>query len=259
MQFDRGKELLPHQTISQANFDDRQAKKLTSEAAALQAQAALPEAQINLGYTRIVAPVDGRIGLAAYQKGALLGPESGPLATVVSQDPIYVTFPVSQRQILQVQQQVQGKAQTAAQSAVVRLQLPDNSPYPAPGTMNFSDVTVGRSTDTVLVRAIFPNPQRVLVDGQYVRLQVEDAQPQQALLVPQRALLNDQGGSYVFVVDSDSKAQTKRIKRGATEGSDIVVVEGLRAGDRVIVDGVQKVKPGMEVDAAPVADQAAKS
>ena len=83
------------------------------------------------------------------------------------------------------------------------------------------------------MRAIFPNPQRVLVDGQYVRLQVEDAQPQQALLVPQRALLNDQGGSYVFVVDSDGKAQTKRIKRGATEGSDIVVVEGLRAGDRV--------------------------
>ena len=167
----------------------------------------------------------GRIGLAAYQKGALLGPESGPLATVVSQDPIYVTFPVSQRQILQVQQQLQG---TSADSRSVGSRSPAIArqlAVPDAGTMDFSDVTVGRSTDTVLVRAVFPNPERVLVDGQYVRLQVEDSQPQQALLVPQRSLLNDQAGSYVFVVDGDGKAQTKRIKRGATEGPDIVVVE----------------------------------
>jgi membrane fusion protein (multidrug efflux system) len=258
VQFERAQQLLPNQTISQANYDDRQARKLTSDAEVLQAEAALMEAKINLGYTRVVAPVDGRIGIASYQRGALVGPDSGPLATVVSQDPIYVTFPVSQRQMLDVRQQVQQRAGGDGGTAVVRLQLSDNSQYPTPGELNFSDVTVDRSTDTLLLRAVFPNPERVLVDGQYVRLRVEDAQPQQALLVPQRAILNDQGGSYVFVVAADGKAQTKRVKRGALEGSDVVIVDGLQVGDRVVVDGVQKVRQGMEVDAAPAVDQAAK-
>jgi membrane fusion protein, multidrug efflux system len=184
-----------------------------------------------------------------FKHGALVGVESGALATVVSQDPIHVTFAVSQRQIMDVRRRAE--EQGASQDAVVRLQLPDDSIYPGAGKIDFTDVTVDRTTDTLTVRAVFPNKNRILVDGQYVRVRIEDAQAQQALLIPQRSIMNDQTGSYVFVVDATDKVQTKRLKLGAMQGPDVVVKDGLAIGDRVIVDGVQKVRPGVAVDAAP--------
>ena len=250
IQLSRAKELLPKQAISQATYDDRHAVSLMADAAVLQAQAALAEAEINLGYTRTVAPVTGRIGRAMFKHGALVGVESGALATVVSQDPIHVTFAVSQRQIMDVRRRAQ-EGKGGSQEAVVHLQLPDNSSYADAGKIDFADVTVDRTTDTLTVRAVFPNKDRVLVDGQYVRVRIEDTQATQALLVPQRSIMNDQTGSYVFVVDAADKVQTKRLKLGATQGPDVVVKDGLAIGDRVIVEGVQKVRPGMAVDAAP--------
>ena len=249
-QLARAKELLPKQTISQATYDDRHAASLMADAAVLQAKASLAEAQINLGYTKTAAPISGRIGRAMFKHGALVGVESGALATVVSQDPIYVTFAVSQRQIMEVRKSLRGD-KGGSRQAVVRLQLPDNSAYADAGKVDFTDVTVDRSTDTLAVRAVFPNEDRTLVDGQYVRVRIEDSQPQQAILVPQRSILNDQAGSYVFVLDAADKVQSKRLKLGATQGPDVVVQDGLAVGDRVVVDGIQKVRPGMTVDAAP--------
>lgn len=254
VQLARAAELLPRQTISQAVYDDRQADKRIADASVLQAQAALKEAEINLGYTRISSPVAGRVGRAAFQKGAFVGPDSGALATVVSQDPIYVTFPVSQRLILDVRRRLE-KRQESPEGAVVRLQLSDGSYYNQVGKIDFTDVTVDQSTDTLTVRAVFPNPERLLVDGQYVRLRVEEPKPEEALVVPQRAVLNDQAGSYVYVVGADGKVQAKRVTLGAVRGTDVVATAGLQVGDRVIVDGIQKVRPGVEVDAAPAPSQ----
>ncbi|MBF9234174.1 efflux RND transporter periplasmic adaptor subunit [Microvirga alba] len=251
-QLARAAELLPRQTISQATYDDRQADKRIADANVLQAQAALQQAEINLGFTKIMAPIEGRIGRAAFQRGALVGPDSGPLATIVSQDPIYALFPVSQRLMLEVRRRIEERGEKGFK-AVVRLQLSDGSTYPQTGTIDFTDVTVDQSTDTLTIRAVFPNKQRILVDGQYVRVRVEDEIPEQAILIPQRALLNDQAGSYVFVVGPDSKVLTKRVQLGDSKGGDVVVTSGLEVGDRVVVDGIQKIRPGVEVDAAPVA------
>jgi membrane fusion protein (multidrug efflux system) len=256
IQLERARELLPRQTISQAVHDQREADLRVANAQVLQAQAALRQAEINLGYAEIRSPVAGRIGRAAFQKGALVGPESGALATVVSQDPIHVTFPVSQRQILEVQKRLGERARDPASAAVVRIQLPDDSIYPETGKIDFADVTVDRSTDTLTVRAVFPNKDRILVDGQFVRLRAEDREPELALLVPQRAILNDQAGPYVFVVASDGRAQARRVKLGGVQGPDVIVQEGLEPGERVITDGIQKVRPGVAVDAAPAAPAA---
>lgn len=174
VQLARARELLPRQTVSQAVFEDRQAEKRIADAEVLQAQASLKQAEINLGYTQMKAPITGRAGQAAFRKGALVGPESGALATVVSRDPIYVTFPVSQRQILEVRERLNRTTEEIGKRAVVRLQLSDNALYPSPGKIDFADVTVDRSTDTLIIRAIFPNQNGLLVDGQFVRVRVED-------------------------------------------------------------------------------------
>jgi membrane fusion protein (multidrug efflux system) len=259
VQLARAAELLPRQTISQAVYDDRRAEKQIADASVLQAKAALQESEINLGYTKISSPIDGRIGQAAFKKGALVGPEAGALATVVRQDPVYVTFPVSQRQILDVRRRLQGTTDEIEQRAVVRLQLSDDSMYPATGKIDFTDVTVDRSTDTLLVRAVFANPDRLLVDGQFVRVRAEDSRPEQAILIPQRALLNDQAGAYVFVVGADRKVQARRVTLGTTQGPNVVVREGLQVGDLVVTDGIQKIRPGIEVDAIPAPSAGATS
>jgi membrane fusion protein, multidrug efflux system len=178
---------------------------------------------------------------------------------VVRQDPVYVTFPVSQRQILDVRRRLQGTTDEIEQRAVVRLQLSDDSMYPATGKIDFTDVTVDRSTDTLLVRAVFANPDRLLVDGQFVRVRAEDSRPEQAILIPQRALLNDQAGAYVFVVGADKRVQARRVTLGTTQGPNVVVREGLQVGDLVVTDGIQKIRPGIEVDAIPAPSAGATS
>lgn len=249
LQLQRAAELLPQKTISQATYDDREAQKRVADANVLQAQAAVRQAQINLGYTTITAPVAGRIGRSNFQVGALVGPDSGPLALIVSQDPIYVLFPVTQRQILDVRKRLEKRAEADPQS-IVRLTLADGSTYDRTGTIDFTDVTVDPGTDSVTVRAKFENPTRFLIDGQYVRVRVEEAKPEQAILVPQRAILNDQAGAYVFTIGPDSKVYAKRTTLGGARSGEVIVRNGLSVGDKVIVDGIQKVRPGLEVDAA---------
>lgn len=170
IQLDRALELIKKGNIPQATVDDRKASDAMAKAQVLQAQAALNEAQINLGYTDIVAPVAGRIGLAKYTIGNLVGPDSGPLATIVSQDPIYVLFPVSQRAILELQKRA--ASDPDARKVVVRLRLSDGSLYPEPGEINFLGIQVSAGTDTVTIRAQLPNPKRMLVDGQFATVAV---------------------------------------------------------------------------------------
>jgi membrane fusion protein (multidrug efflux system) len=211
-------------------------------------QANLSTARINLGYTDIIAPITGRISRTNITKGNVVGPDSGPLTLIVSQDPMYVTFPVSQREFLRSQQ---SGRRVDTQDIKVQLRFADGGSYDRTGKIDFIDVTVDRATDTVLVRAVFPNPSNGLEDGQLVRVVLESGKPQEMVVVPTAALIADQEGIYVFVV-ADGKAAVKRIKPGTGIGTNTVIEEGLSGGEQVIVEGLQGLRAGMPVEAAPL-------
>jgi membrane fusion protein (multidrug efflux system) len=243
LQLMRGEELLKNNNIPRAQVDQLRAAAESAQAAVKQAEAALRQAKINLGYSEIRAPIDGRIGLANVTIGNLVGPTSGTLATIVSQDPIYVIFQVSERQILDYRRQVAAQGGDAGR-VTVHLTLADGSAYPQTGTVDFLDIQVEPSTDTVAVRAELPNPQRLLVAGQFATVTAESGVAQPALLIPQAAIQVDQAGSYVLVVGPDHKVEVRRIATGAQQGGDIIVTDGLKDGEQVIVEGMQKVHPG---------------
>jgi membrane fusion protein (multidrug efflux system) len=255
VQLARAEDLLRTRDIPPATRDQRKAEADIAAARVLEAQAALTQAEINLDYTLIRAPVDGRIGRASVSVGNVVGPDTGPLALLVGQDPMYVTFPVSQRVFLALRQA--GRRDERARTQV-RIRFQDGSLYDQVGRIDFVDVTVAQGTDTITVRARIDNPDRRLIDGQFVSVTVEGQEPEQRIVVPQAALLLDQQGAYVFVVE-DGKAAARRLRTGQVlEGGRVAVEEGLSEGDFVIVDGLQRVRPGQPVQAAPAAPRPAR-
>jgi len=253
--YNRAAELVKTQAGTQATVDSTTASLDSAKASVMQYQAALTIAQENLSYTDIVSPIDGRIGISAYTVGNLVNPASGVLATIVSEDPIYAEFPVSMRQIADI---AAAHHQDLAAPLNIKafLTLANGKPYPEAGAWNFVANQVDQQTDTLLVRAVFPNPRLDLVDGAFVTVRVEEEQPQTRLVIPRAALLLDQIGVYVLVVDKDQKVAIKRLTTGEALGVDIAIVSGLDAGDRVIVDGIQKVRPGQTVQATDIAPDA---
>jgi membrane fusion protein (multidrug efflux system) len=231
-----------------ATKDDRVAQEQTAQGNLTSAQASLQSAKINLGYTQIVAPVAGRIGRAMVTKGNVVGPDTGTLTTIVSVDPMYVLFPVSQRDFLAMQKKEQ---QANTDGILIRLRFSDGSLFPETGRINFVDVTVNQATDTVMVRATVPNPKGVLIDGQLLQVEVEADKPVERILVPQAALIADQEGVYVFIVEN-GKAAVRRVKLGGDNGADSIVEDGLKGGEQVVVQGLQSLRPGATVTAAPV-------
>lgn len=246
LQLQRGRELVRNQNIPQATVDQREADEASAKANVLEAQALLQQAEINLGYTEIHAPIDGRIGIAAFTVGNLVEPSSGKLATIVSQDPIYVVFQSSERDILEHKRRI---AEYKDGHVKVHIRLPNGTVYPHAGLTNFLDIQVETGTDTVLVRAQVPNPDGILIPGGIVGVTVERGVPKSALVVPQSAVLLDQAGRYVLVVDPDKKVEQRRVTTGVEQGRDVVVTEGLKLGELVIVEGIQKVRPGQIVAA----------
>jgi len=249
-QLARGLELLKQKNIAQAKVDELQAAAAVAKAGIAQAQAALNAARLDLSYTRIIAPIAGRIGLANLSVGNLVGPSSGVLATIVSRDPIHVQFPVTQRDLLAARRQIESKGGDP-RKVVIQVRLPNGKLYEHSGHLDFVDVTTDRATDSVTLRAELPNPDGLLVDGQYVGVVVQSGEPESAILVRQAALQVDQQGLYVLIVDAEGKAQVRRVKTGQTKGAEIAVTQGLNAGDLVIVEGIQGVTPGQPVKAAP--------
>jgi membrane fusion protein (multidrug efflux system) len=248
IQLDRAQGLLQREAGTAVSRDQAKAADDEANGAMLQDQANLQTAQINLGYTDIKSPIDGKIGRTNITKGNVVGPDSGVLTTIVSQDPMYVTFPVSQRDFLLAQEA--GKQADVAHIKA-SLTFADGSTYNHMGEINFVDVTVDRATDTVTVRATFPNPTGGLIDGQLVRVVLESSNPQDQVVVPQSALIADQEGIYVFVVEN-GKAVVKRVKTAGTKGVDSVIEQGLSGGEQVIVEGLQAVHPGAPVRPSPV-------
>lgn len=252
-QYARGAELLAQKNMSAAEVDKLRAAELVAQGSVAQAKAAVVAAELNLGYTKIKAPVAGRIGRAALSVGNLVGPSTGVLATLVSQDPIYVLFPVTQKQFLAAREKdaANGKAGQEAAHLAAQLKLPNGKMYQHRGELDFVDVTTDTSTDTLSVRTKFANPDGLLIDGQYVNLYLEDKEQQEALVVPQAALQIDQQGHSVFIVDEKNQAQVRRVKVGANQGANAIVLEGLNEGDLVITEGLQKVRSGQAVVASP--------
>jgi membrane fusion protein (multidrug efflux system) len=243
LQYNRALELVKNQNIPVATVDQNRANLESAKAAVLQTQAALTQAQVNLSYTDILAPIDGRIGLTAYTRGNLVNPASGVLDTIVSQDPIYVLFPVSVRQLQEIRAARKQDNGTLIKIEIL-LRLAGGKDYPHTGVWNFTDPQVDQTTDTVIMRATVPNPERQLVDGQFANVVIKERKEQPRLVVPQAALQVDQAGYYVMVVGSDRKAEQRRVTTGPNQGTDVVIQTGLKEGEQVIVEGVQKVRPG---------------
>jgi membrane fusion protein (multidrug efflux system) len=247
IQLQRAEDLLAKQAGTAVARDQQAALDEQAGGAVLSAKASLATANINLGYASIVSPIKGRVGMTNVTAGNVVGPNSGVLTTIVSQDPMYVTFPVSQRDFMRVK----GDAKTALDNVGATISFSDGSKYGQTGKIDFVDVKVDRATDTITLRAVFPNPDDALKDGQLVRVQLESDAPVSKVVVPQAALLADKDGVYVFVVE-DGKAAVRRVKTGGESGSDIVIEDGLKPGEMVVVDGLTNIRPGAPVTASPV-------
>ncbi|MFC7092319.1 efflux RND transporter periplasmic adaptor subunit [Jeongeupia naejangsanensis] len=248
----RYSQLVGDQGVSQQEFDQAQSTLKQAEAQAMAAAAALDRAQIDLEHTAVAAPISGRIGRALVSEGALVGKgEATHLATIEQLDPIYVDFNQSANDLLRLRQQLKSGKLGAADGLPVEIILPDGSVYPHAGKLLFSEQTVDPATGTIVVRAQFPNPDRLLMPGVYVTARAAQGRLSGAVRVPQRAVQSSPQGQFVYVVDKDGKVAMQPVKTAGFSGADWLIGEGLKGGETVVVEGIQKVRPGAPVKPVP--------
>ena len=256
LRFERYQKLAASGDVSQQDRDDVTANLSQAQADQATARAALETARINLGYTRIVAPIAGRTGTSAFTEGALVtANQDSPLTTVQQYDPMYVDLSQSVTELLKVRAEfAAGRLRRADDhSAAVRLQLDDGSEYAHDGRLEFTGVSVSESTGAVTLRAIFPNPEGRLLPGMYVRAQVSQGVDDTALVVPQQAVARDaRGEATALVVGADDKVELRTLKVSEAGNNQWRVDTGLKNGDRVIVQGLLNLRPGTKVKASPV-------
>jgi membrane fusion protein (multidrug efflux system) len=261
---ERARTLLGGPAGQQSTYDAAIANQRSLEAQVLAAQAQVQASQINLDYTDIRSPIDGKIGRTAVTEGNVVNPGSGVLTTIVSQDPMYVIFPISVRQGLELRERYTPRGGLSA--VVIKLRLPDGRLYDQTGKLDFVDNTIAQSTDTFTVRGAIPNlmlheasttngPVRELTDGEFVTVLLEGVQPVEVLAIPRAAVLSDQQGDYVFVVGPDNKAEQRRIQLGQSTPTMASVISGLSPGEKVIVEGLQRVRPGQPVSPGAASPQ----
>lgn len=249
-QFDRQKLLRERNASSDVEYESAAAALAQAKADVALAQAALDEAEINLGHTEVKAPISGVIGGALVTEGGLVTADSGdPLATIQQIDPVYADFTQPAGDLLTIRRDIAaGRLAPPPEGGTVNLVFDDGSVHEKPGTLLFSSTTVDATTGQVTLRAEFPNPNRDLLPGLYVRVRIEQAIRKNALTVPQRAVLRDAtGAATVFVIGAGNKVEPRNLTLGPAMGSDWLVAEGLKDGDKVVVEGGQKLQPGMEV------------
>lgn len=245
---DRYAELVKDQAVSKQAYDE-------ARAASLQAEAELERARIDLRYTKVLAPISGRIGRSAVTEGALVSNgQAQELATIQQLDPIYVDVTQPARDLLALRRDLaDGRLQKAGENAAkVTLKLEDGSDYGHEGKLEFSEVTVDPGTGSVTLRAVFPNPDKVLLPGMFVHAQLVAGLKSEAILVPQQGVTrNTKGEPTAMVVNAENKVELRRIKTERAVGNRWLVGEGLQPGDRVITEGLQFIQPGVEVEVAP--------
>lgn len=243
--YDRQVALLQRDDVPQSTVDSAEATLGADQAAVSEAKAELEQAKINLGYTTITSPIDGRISKSSVDVGNLVSSDSGVLATITSVDPIYVSLYVSERDLIQKRQQ--GLVGQNTSKLNVRLELTNGATYAKPGTVTYISNEIEAATDTIEVRATFENSDALLIPGQVVKVTFEDPDAKDLVVVPQTAIQLDQKGHFVYVVNSDNVAKRQDVTLGAQTGRDWVVSSGLKAGDPVIVQGLQKVREDEKV------------
>jgi membrane fusion protein, multidrug efflux system len=257
---DRAKTLLGGPAGQQSTYDAAVAAQQSLEAQIQGAQAQVQLSQINLDYTAIKSPIDGKIGRTLVTEGNVVTPSSGVLTTIVSQDPMYVTFPVSVREALQLRERYATRG--GFNAVVIKVRLPDGRMYDQKGELNFVNNTIAQNTDTISLRGTISNPTlhdpsttggaiRELTDGEFVTVSLEGVKPVEVLAIPRAAVLSDQQGEYVYVVGADNKAEQHRIKLGQSTATIAAVTSGIALGDKVIVEGLQKVRPNQPVSPGP--------
>jgi RND family efflux transporter MFP subunit len=252
--------LAREQAASQQDLDNAvqnnmaaKATVATAEAQIKTAEAAVETAKINLDFTRLIAPIDGIAGQAQLQVGALVNPGSGPVTSVSTVDPIKVYFTVSEREYLDWNRRfpTETTRQAAGKSLRLELILADGLTYPHPGTFYFADRQVNQGTGAIRIAGLFPNPGNILRPGGYGKVRTAVRVQQDALLVPQRAVSELQGGYQVAALDGENKVSIRTVKVGDRVGAQWIIVDGLKRGERVVAEGVQKVRPGMQVNPKP--------
>jgi membrane fusion protein (multidrug efflux system) len=256
---DRARTLLGGPAGQQSTYDAALANQQSLEAQVQAAQAQVDLSKINLDYTEIRSPIDGMIGRTAVTQGNVVTPSSGVLTTIVSQDPMYVTFPVPVREALTLRDRY--AARGGFKAVIIRVRLTDGRLYEQVGQLNFVNNTIAQNTDTITLRGTIPNPPlpnlsprltvRELTDNEFVIVLLEGVQPVEVLAIPRSAVLSDQQGEYVYVVAADNKAQQRRIELGQSTSTIASVTSGLSPGEKVIVEGLQKVRPGETVAPGP--------
>ncbi|HCM4759600.1 TPA: multidrug efflux RND transporter periplasmic adaptor subunit AcrA [Salmonella enterica subsp. enterica serovar Mbandaka] len=246
----RYQKLLGTQYISKQEYDQALADAQQATAAVVAAKAAVETARINLAYTKVTSPISGRIGKSSVTEGALVqNGQASALATVQQLDPIYVDVTQSSNDFLRLKQELaNGSLKQENGKAKVDLVTSDGIKFPQSGTLEFSDVTVDQSTGSITLRAIFPNPDHTLLPGMFVRARLQEGTKPTALLVPQQGVTRTpRGDATVLVVGADNKVETRQIVASQAIGDKWLVTDGLKAGDRVVVSGLQKVRPGAQV------------
>lgn len=246
----RYQKLLGTQYISKQEYDQALADAQQATAAVVAAKAAVETARINLAYTKVTSPISGRIGKSSVTEGALVqNGQASALATVQQLDPIYVDVTQSSNDFLRLKQELaNGSLKQENGKAKVDLVTSDGIKFPQSGTLEFSDVTVDQTTGSITLRAIFPNPDHTLLPGMFVRARLQEGTKPTALLVPQQGVTRTpRGDATVLVVGADNKVETRQIVASQAIGDKWLVIDGLKAGDRVVVSGLQKVRPGAQV------------
>nr|WP_320132388.1 efflux RND transporter periplasmic adaptor subunit [uncultured Holophaga sp.] len=257
---ERSKKLAGVHAVGQQEADEAEAARLQGAANVAAAKAALESARINLAHTPITAPISGRVGMSAVTVGALVTAyQATSLATVQQLDPIYVDVTQSSTDLLKLRRSLEsGRIKNGSGERKVKLILEDGTPYPLEGKLQFRDVTVDASTGAVTLRMVFPNPKHVLLPGMYVRTVVEEGVNEQAILALQQGVTRDlKGNPVAMVLTPDNKVEQRTLTVDRTMGDKWLVTSGLQAGDRLIVEGLQKIRPGMPVKATPFQPQAA--
>lgn len=237
--------------VAATDMDNALSAEETARAQLQQAKASLQQADLNLSYTTITAPISGSMGRAVYTLGNLVGPSSGALARLVQLNPIRVIYSVSENEYVAAKMKAAGNPGQIPADLVPRLKLPDGQMYPLAGKLDFTEPQVDPGTGTIALRAVFDNPGRVLLPGQYVTVLLSRRQARRMPVVPQSAVLEDRQGLYVLVVDKNNKVQRRGIVRGAPLDTGWAVESGLKAGEEIIVHGLQKASPGQTVRPIP--------